>query len=58
MCCCTCLLQSVCGVEADKKDKGTLLVVGSAGGELVVLREELVRWNCPTQRSSAQGCKC
>lgn len=33
-------LQSVCGVEAGED---ALLLVGSAGGELVVLREELVR---------------
>ncbi|KAL3674434.1 hypothetical protein V7S43_000387 [Phytophthora oleae] len=38
---CTHGVTSVCGVEADEKDKGTLLLVGSAGGELVVLREEL-----------------
>ncbi|POM59511.1 hypothetical protein PHPALM_31749 [Phytophthora palmivora] len=33
--------RSMCGVEASGQDKGTLLLVGSASGELVVLREDL-----------------
>lgn len=36
---CAHAIMSVCGVEI--QDKSTLLLVGSAGGELVVLREEL-----------------
>ncbi|KAG7392231.1 hypothetical protein PHYPSEUDO_001335 [Phytophthora pseudosyringae] len=38
---CAHAVTSVCGVEAEEQGKGALLLVGSAGGELVVLREEL-----------------
>ncbi|ETK74732.1 hypothetical protein L917_18258 [Phytophthora nicotianae] len=38
---CAQAVTSVCGVESDGLDKATLLLVGSAGGELVVLREKL-----------------
>ncbi|CAH0487854.1 unnamed protein product [Peronospora farinosa] len=34
-------VTNVCGIEANEKDKGTLLFIGSASGELVVLREQL-----------------
>ncbi|KAG3094688.1 hypothetical protein PI124_g17156 [Phytophthora idaei] len=40
-CVCAQAVTSVCGVEADEQGKGKLLLVGSAGGELVVLREKL-----------------
>ncbi|CAH0515925.1 unnamed protein product [Peronospora belbahrii] len=38
---CAHAVTSVCGIEANKKEKSTLLVVGSAGGELVLLHEDL-----------------